>query len=157
MSEAVVWSDGAHLNIGVEDAAKAIIGGQEQPEPITDEQFESMIWNAPIHENLGYNGGGNAMARIILEAYEKYPELQDLADEYVYLGDTLMTDNPIVLNVTLYDVLKKLHDTNSPEYKFVMVELTGFMFGWALNAARKIRGLSPMQNPALMVLGTKGE
>lgn len=33
------------------------------------------------------------------------------------------------------------------------MDLTGFMEGWAMNAVRKMRNLSPIGNPAILVIG----
>lgn len=154
-------TDGAHLNISADDAMGTIVGGKEQPEPMTNAEFEDMIRSAPImsaeDSEFDYGNCSNACARIVLEAYEDYPQLQDLPEKHELLRDAtgdIDWNNPIRLNITLYDVLKQLHDENSNEYRFVLSELTGFMWGWAVNAARKIRGLDPVPNPALLTIST---
>jgi len=153
-------TDGAHLNIGAEKAVETILGGEDEPEHLTDEQFEQMIRTAPIKPDLGYDEGSNACARIVLEAYEKYPQLQDLPEEHIYLkfanGKTDL-DNFYSINTTLYDVLRKLYDDDSYEYRWVFSELTGFMWGWAVNAARKVLGLGAVPNPALITIELKTE
>ena len=148
-------NDGAHLNIGAESAMKKIVGGEELPEPMTNEEFEQSIRTAPIEEGLGYDGGANACARIILETYEKYPELQHMTDSRTYLHGAdgeIDWNNAIATNTTFTDVFNKLHPEGTPEHDLVIVELSGFMWGWAINAARKILGLGPLPNPALMTI-----
>ena len=44
-------------------------------------------------------------------------------------------------------------DEASPERK-VMMELTGFMWGWAYNAAARVLGLNAQPNPAIVEIGT---
>lgn len=55
----------------------------------------------------------------------------------------------VVLNVNLYDVVKQLH----PEYQPLFDDLTGFMWGWAVNAARHILKLGAVPNPAIITVG----
>lgn len=148
-------TDGAHTYIGADNALKTILGG-EDPEPNVEEplDFETRVRTIQIDpvEDLGYDGGATATARLILEAYEKYPQLTELSDSNVYLhnGDEegkIDWNNPIVLNVTLYEVIKKLY----PQYyDGLFTALTGFMWGWAVNAARTILDLGPLPNPAIM-------
>lgn len=154
--------DGAHLNIGAERAMKTIVDGKEQPPAMTDEEFEAMVRNAPISGELSYESASSAAARIVLEAYEEYPQLRELSDECVYLRDSngnIEWGNEggkmIHLNVTLYDVIKKLHKEGTAE-RDVLVDLTGFMWGWAMNAARKILGLGPVPNPAMWTICAGG-
>lgn len=148
-------NDGAHMNIGAESALGAVLGSEETPERMTDEEFERVIRTAPIAPGLGYEGGANACARIILDAYEAYPELQDMTDSRTYLhladGD-IDWSNPISTNRTLTDVIKRLYPEGTPEHDHVIVDLTGFMWGWAVNAARKVLGLGPVPNPALVTI-----
>ena len=152
-------ADGAHLNIDAEGAMMTIVGGKEAPTPMTDEEFESMIRNASTEGDLDYGTMCNATARLILEAYEKHPQLQDMTDEREYLRNPdgkVDWGNPISTNTTLTDVINKIHDKDSDGYKNVLSDLTGFMWGWAVNAARKILNLGPLPNPALMTFTTKG-
>lgn len=150
-------TDGAHQGIDAESAMKFIVGGEDHPEQMSDEEFEQMIRKAPLEGDLDYSGGANAMARILLEALEKHPQLRDLPDGHEYLmtsdGQIFRTDegwSPIALNVDLYDVIKRLH----PEHQETIFDnLTGFMWGWAVNASRKILGLGPVPNPAIMTIG----
>ena len=152
-------ADGAHLNMGAESAMKAIVGGKE-PESMTDEGFEKTIRTAPMGEDgFDYDTCSEACARLVLEAYEKYPVLQDLPMESRYLtfaNGKADFDNFYSLDTTIYDVMRKLYDDDSNEYKLIFSPLYGFMRGWAVKAARKILGLGPLPNPALMTFTTKG-
>jgi len=144
--------DGAHLNIGAEEGMKANIAGEE-PHPMTDEEFEQMVREAPIPGD-SYSGQANATAKLILEMYEEYPQTRELPEEREYLRDLdghVDWNDPIYLNVTLYDVTKKAY----PQHHELFLDLTGFMWGWAVNAARKILGLGPLPNPALMTISVE--
>ncbi len=148
------WSDGAHLNIPANDAMKAAIGGEDTT-VMTDADFEQMIREAPLGlpmSDYDYGTYSNAVARIVLEAYETYPQLQTISDEHVYLqdaeGNTLWEPpGPIALNKSLYDIIKMIYE----EHEEFFMEMSGFQWGWAMNAARKVLGLGAVPNPALVV------
>lgn len=145
-------TDGAHLNIGANDAMKFVVGGGDRPKPMTDAEFEASIRTAPYESEFDYGTSSNAIARSVLEAYEKYPQLRDLSIDHLYLHDEhgdIDWSNPIVLNVELYDVMKKLHPEGSL-VRELYAGMSGFMWGWAVNAARKVLGLGPMPNPAIL-------
>jgi hypothetical protein len=57
----------------------------------------------------------------------------------------------IVLIPGLYDALKKLY-ADRPEALAVLSDLTGFMWGWACNAALRCIDQPPAPNPALLML-----
>ena len=148
-------SDGAHLGIDAKSALGVILGGKEEPEGKEPIEFEKMVRFAPLGpvKELDYGGGANATARLVLEAYENYPQLTELSDSWVYLrglDGKIDWDKPIVLNVTLYEVVKKLN----PEHQELFSSLTGFMWGWAVNAARSILDLGPLPNPAIVEAGS---
>ncbi len=150
--------DGAHLHVGAEEAMKAVIGGGE-PTQMTDAEFESMIRTATIipegDAGFDYDTCSLACARLVLDAYEKYPILQTVPTEARYLklanGESDW-ENFYAIDTTLYDVMRKLYDDDSDEYKHVFIGLSGFMWGWAVNAARTVLGLGPVPNPALIEL-----
>lgn len=155
-------TDGAHLNVGAANAMKTILGGDE-PEPMTDEEFEAMIREAPLSPGMwDYGAYANATARIVLEAYERWPQLQEMADTHVYLSDSNgFADwnvngigSAVVLNRTLYDVIKQIYPEH---YEAIFIELSGFQWGWAVNAARKILDLGPLPNPAIVTIGVGRE
>ena len=155
-------SDGADIGVGAERALGTILGGEDQPseeERETREQMEGRIRNAPISAD-GYDGAATACARIILEAYEEYPVLRNHPTEGVYLTDQAgqmvwfeeHKKQAVVTIPGLVDVLKQLHE-QEPEKLAVFSDLTGFMWGWAVNAARHVLGLDPKPNPAILEIG----
>lgn len=120
--------DGADLNMAADGAVKAALGG-EQPERMSDEDFAAMIRGA---SNAGsYGGCANVIARGMLEHLERHPE-------------------SAILDVFgLYDATKS--DPLTPQtVRDAMAESTGFMAGWAANAARHILKLNPVANPAII-------
>lgn len=157
--------DLAHQNVDAATAMKLNVGGGEVPEGASDSEFEERIRGASLAitadgSGEGYSSFADATARVILEAYEEYPQLRDLSGEPDYLkGKNGRVDwsNPIALNVTLGNVIDKLHPKGSQVHDQILAELTGFQWGWAVNAARKILGLGPVPNPALWEFRVKGE
>lgn len=157
-------TDGAHLGVGAERAIETILGGKEQPkesEKQTPEQMLASIREAPISTE-SYGGTALACARVILEAYERYPVLKGHPTETQYLrgpdGKSVFVDDGLVpLTYDLHDVLKRLHpDEDGPERQ-VLSDLTGFMWGWAVNAVRYALGDPPQGNPALMTVRTESK
>ena len=123
--------DGADLNMPADGAMKAVLGG-EQPERLDDAAFAQKIRTAErVHS---YDGCATRCARLVLEYLESHPE--------AHAKDA---------NGDLYDLVKA---SVSPEdRKEVMGELTGFMWGWAVNAARHVLKLKPVPNPAIITIG----
>ncbi len=146
-------TDGAHLNIGAESAMKTILGSKDEEEPLSAEAFEKKIREATIldGDDFDYDAASAFTARLVLEAYERYPMLRDHSDNTEYLtgkDGKIDWNNPIPTNRTLYEIIKRIY----PEHLSVFRDLTGFMWGWAVNAARNILDLGPLPNPALMTL-----
>ncbi len=152
--------DGASLGIMPERALGTIFRGDDQPtedEKLSPEEFETKIRVAPI-ESRSYDGASLAMARIIVDAVEKYPCLRGVPMESVYLRDKDEKmvwfedrESPSVhIRAGMYDVLKDIFpDEACPERK-VMQGLSGFMWGWAYNAAAQVLKLEAQPNPAIM-------
>jgi hypothetical protein len=153
--------DGAHLGVNAERAIETILGGEPQPvaeEKQTPEQMLDAI-RAASGTPSDYGGAATSYARVILEAYEKYPELRNVPLESVYLrgGDGMMVwtegGSAVVLRPDIYSVLKQLHPDKDCWQRRVMSGLSGFMVGWANNAVRYALGDPPVANPALVEIG----
>lgn len=149
-------SDLAHFAIDAETAFKANINGATKEERetarISTELFEARIREAPLVGDLSYSSCAEAIARVMLEAYETYPQLRTLSDTHVYL-EPIDWANPVYLNVTFTDILYKLHPQGTDIRDDVLDTASGFMWGWAVNAARSILGLGSLPNPALLKIG----
>jgi hypothetical protein len=130
--------DGADLNMPAEGAMRAALGGP-QPERLSDEEFEQHIRAAEPTDD--YGGIATYAARLVLEFLEAHPEHSDTpieaegefrGREYVKVRDGL------------YDVMK---EAGVP---LAELDLTGFQWGWAANAARNVLGLEHQPNPAIV-------
>jgi hypothetical protein len=159
-------SDGAHLGVGAERALKTILGGE--PAPTADEcesveQMRARILSAPI-EAKTYDGAATACARLILEAWKQYPQLAELPHETIYLrdahGQMVWRDgvDPACVRLVpgLHDALKQLY-ADRPDALAVLRDLTGFMWGWAVNAALRCIDQPPAPNPALLTVAGEAE
>lgn len=154
-------SDGAHLGVTADRALETILGGKPSPnedEQRTPEQMLDMIREAET-EPKDYGACALAYARILLEAYETYPQLRDHPTETVYLtgGDGQLVFSPdgglVALVPDIYEVLKRLHPDEDSWQRKIMSDLTGFMVGWAVNAVRYALGDPPRPNPAILTIG----
>jgi hypothetical protein len=147
--------DGADLNMPAEQAMRAVLGG-DQPERLTDEDFERMIRTAA--PGGGYDGTANYAARLVLEFLETHPEHRgtpiEAEGEFQINGrkaepwELRDADGPrpeyVKIRDGLYDVMK---EAGVP---LADLDLTGFMWGWAANAARHVLGLRAQPNPAIV-------
>lgn len=150
-------SDGAHLGISAEEAMKAAIGGVEPTTVETVGEMRDRILSTTIDEATSYDGTATYMAKIIIEAFMADPALAQVPTENVYEEDangrlvfnaagglTLVTDG-------LWTVLKA---RMSPADLAAVEGMTGFMWGWAVNAARRCVELPPVPNPAIITIGS---
>ena len=148
--------DGADLGVGVERALGTVLGGKPQPseeEKETVEQMRERILAAPI-ECASYDGTATACARLILQAWEKYPNVRDVPSENEYLRGTdgkAVLDPWVSTTKDLHSVLNGIYEKDEAATR-VLGGLTGFMWGWAVNAARRCEGLGPVRNPAIVEL-----
>ena len=116
--------DGANLGVDAETSCKAILGG-EQPkksEMRTPEQMRVYIMSAPDSYEDGQKGYGEASLW--------------LARQYLILLDEGFESE-------LYDEVKKRQGGRDMDF-------TGFMVGWAENAARYVKGKPEKPNPAII-------
>jgi len=148
--------DGADLGVDAKRALGVVLGGDEQP---TEEERKSVaemretLLAAPI-ESTSYEGTANACARLILEAWEKYPNVRDVPSENEYLrgpdGKTVL-EPWVSITKDLHPVLKEIYKDNKAATA-VLSDLTGFMWGWAVNAARRCSDMPQVPNPAIVTI-----
>jgi hypothetical protein len=132
-------SDGAHEGILPTRAMHTIVGGDPAPAPdegLSAEQMRAWIESAPDAPE-SYDDCARRAAHLILLHWKQYPEHAQ-ADPYA-----------------LYDHIK----ASSPDIKqkIKALELTGFQWGYAVNAARRVNELPPQRNPALIEIHVDGE
>jgi len=116
--------DGANLGVNAEKSCKAVLGG-EQPKKEdmrTPEQMREYLMSAPESYEEGQISYGEAA--------------RWLARQYLILLDENYQDD-------LYSEVKRRQDGRDMDF-------TGFMVGWAENAARYCKHLPEKPNPAII-------
>lgn len=144
-------TDGAHLGVGAERALKTILGGEPQPAPEerqTAEQMRDEILATTVDPHT-YGGTANYAAKLILEWLLADPLRAQGPAENVYDngpdGQMLWVDgHAVVKERGWYDLMK------ADGIALDTLDLTGFMWGWAVNAARRCLELPPVPNPAII-------
>jgi hypothetical protein len=168
-------SDGADLGVEAGRALGAILGGKEPPtedEQQTKEQMLERILavsdpceGTPVHEREfaedmgGYSYAADCIAKafLILEADD--PGLLDRTPEpYTYPDDYEIEDLRGKSFERSGDSLAwEALMERWPDFDDWLGGATGFMVGFAFNAARHVKDLAPVQNPALMTITSPGE
>lgn len=114
-----------------EQGLKAVLGGVDVDKmnrregAMTPAQMRAYIKAAPKEKNVSYSDEARRFAKVVLERADKDPE------EFLRLSDKG------------YDFFK---DTDKD------CDLTGFMYGWAVNAVRYVLSSQPVPNPAVVTL-----
>ncbi len=150
--------DGADLGFGAEAGMKAVMGGEQPKKGMSPAEMRAYLEKA--HDPSSYDGCANVCARIVLGVLERHPEAQSLpADrdvEWPKKADGSMDWDapPIVLREGVYEFIQRVEpETYATHKAAVFSELTGFMWGWAVNAARYALELPPVPNPAIVTIG----
>lgn len=142
-------SDGAHMGVGAERALGTILGGEEQPEP--EERMDPVKMRAEIEAQEGpsdYNGTAMYAAKLILHYFLDDPARAQYPNETEYEKNADgSTDFSRVKTPDLYARMK------ADGIDLAALDLTGFMWGWAVNAARYCVELPPVPNPAIVTIG----
>lgn len=173
----MTMSDGAHMGVRAERTLQTILGDAEQPteeEKQTPEQMYAWLKSAADASEFeqgeataeSYDEACRVTARAVLEHLEKHPEHMyhrpdgitesrhdqppedEIADDpregWMQLSEDFWMR---YTSPSLYDLMKD-QGAKIPE------GLTGFMWGWACNAARYALKLGPFDNPALLEIDT---
>lgn len=117
-----------------EEGLKAVLGGENidkinrREGAMTPGEMRRYIESAPDTKDVSYSDESRRFARLVLTEADKNPDL--------FLSNSRKFS----------DKLFEGGDYN----------LTGFMFGWAVNAVRYVLGTNPIQNPAVISLSPEG-
>jgi hypothetical protein len=152
-------SDGAHLGVSAERALATILGGE--PSPSQDEQMDAetfRTWILTANRDDSYGETARLCARYLLEYLGAHPEDMRLPIHRTYDWDRARAElgrSPdTVEEMERYRTGDGLFDraaASNPRLK--EMDLTGFMVGWAFNAARRCLELPPAPNSALLTVG----
>lgn len=143
-------SDGAHLGVSADRALKTVLGGE--PSPAEDEQMGVIEFRDYImgpDEPLDYGECARRVARAILEFWMEDPKRATIPAEPVY---ETSPDGRLVFNADggLNLVTPGLYDVMKADGVYIEEGISGFQWGWAVNAARRCVELPPVANPAIV-------
>lgn len=148
-------SDGASLGVKPERALGTIIGGKDQPddsEKMSPAEFTQWIRSAPTladyletRGSFSYDETSRVMAATIVLYWEATGDEGPDDTQFATKDGQIDFFTPVVPG--LYERMKT--------YGLPLneMDLTGFMWGWALNAAKTVKGIQPGGNPALLEIG----
>jgi hypothetical protein len=155
--------DGAHLGVNAKRALDTILGGK--PSPAADEQMDAETfrnWILTADREDSYGEKARLCARYLLEYLTAHPEHSQLPLDNTYDYDRAQAELgrwPNGLGEMerfrsadgVWDYAAATHP------KLREMDLTGFMVGWAFNAARRCLEIPPAPNPALLTIGGSDE
>ena len=105
-----------------------------------------------------YDGCGNRAGGLVLEFMERHPDAATMpADSEYDWTDFDGEGMPPIKTVGLYEYMKEAEPEWYKAHENVWSNLTGFLWGWAVNAARYSLDLPPVANPAIMTINIGDE
>jgi hypothetical protein len=155
-----VSDDGADLGMTAQDGMEAALGSDEPKQERSPAEFRAMI--EADQDPRTYSGCANATALALLGLMEARPELAtwpaEVEGAFFYKGTNNLIPrgqhipyNAEYRRVDDRDLYSELKRTR-PDLIRVFEELTGFQWGWAVNAAKTILGQPPVPNPAIVTI-----
>ena len=148
--------DGAHLGYGAEAAMRGVIGGEEPPKRMDVTEMREYIMAAP--ESAGnYDDCARIAAKVVLGVLDTHPQAVNMPADSKHEwpkkpdGSTDWDAEPTITELGLYEFIR---DSVPDAYaRLDDLGLTGFQWGWAVNAARRCCELPPVPNPAILEIG----
>ena len=160
--------DGAASGLTASEALGIVLGGEdpeEKPRPSQQEYLDSCAmphkWTpAAIDAFLDYSAdGGRAYAecgriigKLILDFLRDHPECENMPAENQHDWSNFHGEGiPPIAVEGLWGYIERVDVQRGK--KMNACGPTGFMVGWAVNAARTAMGWGPVANPALFTIG----
>ncbi len=144
-------SDGAQQGITPERALGTILGGEPAPsedEGMSREAMETRIMAAPYPPET-YDDAALGMARFILTTLRAHP---DIATHPVEMELDMKNSTPDNIIVTCKGWSGLLKEVDPEGYARACSGISGFQWGYAVNAARYVLDLHEVANPALVTV-----
>jgi hypothetical protein len=143
-------SDGANHGITAGRALDTILGGEPPPkkdEGMTPAQMREFLEHGTAKD--AYSDASRVTGAIILAFLDAHPNLRHLQADDVY---HFPKDSKGEYEITALGLIGAM------ELAGVKIDdgLTGFMYGWAVNAAKYALGAPPVANPALLTVEFDG-
>lgn len=144
--------DGADMGITAGRALKTVLGGEPSPSPdegMTPQEMAAYLESVPLTP-ADYDDAGRACGRIVLKYLRAHPEdaMLPANGEYKFNG---YENIPLIVTPGIHDQMKQ----KAPELAKGLrgLGLTGFLFGWGVNAAMYALDLPSVPNPAIVTIG----
>jgi hypothetical protein len=154
-------SDGAHAGVDAERALGTILGGEPAPDETGEKTMSPVEMRAKLEaqeQPEGYDGTATYAGKLILHFLLDDPSRASIPNENVYDREAFRRDgkpwdkfSDYIVQAGLYEVMR---DAGEPWAEVTRLDLTGFMWGWAVNAARYCVELPPVPNPAIITVGS---
>ena len=133
---------------------KAVLGGEQPKRRMTTMEQRAYLESAPDRPE-SYDDGARLAGKLVLEFLERHPEASEMPAENQGEFGRLPDGEPNwedyrVIREGLYDYMKKAESVWFVDHTTAFDGLTGFMWGWAVNAARRCLELLPVENPAIV-------
>lgn len=122
--------DGAAAGYKASDAMKSVLGNAEEKPSMRADEMTAYLEAAPDDPQT-YDDAARHAGKLVLHYLRAHPDAARLGA--YELDDAMEHDG-----VTIYGL-----------------GLTGFMWGWAVNAARRCLELDSVPNPAILVIGER--
>lgn len=138
--------DGAQLGISAQDGMHAALGGTEDPPRKTIGEMVAVIMATDGPSD--YSGTSNYAAKLIILWLLEDPQRAQGPTEDVYATkENGEKDYNTVAQAGWYALMK------ADGVPLGDLGLSGFMWGWAVNAARAAMELPEVPNPAIVTIG----
>jgi hypothetical protein len=147
--------DGAHLGYGMAAALSGAIGGDTPKKRMDVTEMREYIESAP-DEPKDYDECGRVIAKLVLRFLERHPEASDMPAESAHEwpkkpdGSTDWDAKPTITRMGLFEYIEQAEPGYGGD---VFGDMTGFQWGWGVNAARRCLELPPVSNPAILTIG----
>lgn len=145
-------TDGAHLGVNAKRALDTILGGEPSPtaeERQTAEEMRAEIMALTECPNT-YEGTASWTAKLILEWLLANPSRAQEPSEMEYDWDADPDRGADGMKPGFTKALGWYEQMKRDGIDLADLGLSGFMWGWAVNAARRCLELPPVPNPAII-------
>lgn len=140
------------MGVGAERALQTILGGEDQPsadERTTPQQMAAYLLSASS-EAHSYDEGARLAGRIVLEYLQMHPEDAALPADDKHEWPNGWDAPSVIVAPGIHGQMER-KEPGAIE-KLRSLGLTGFMWGWAVNAAKYALDLPPVANPAIVTI-----
>jgi hypothetical protein len=106
--------------------------------------------HAAPDEPASYNDAGRAAGKLVLEYLTRHPEDRYLPAEARHEWPNGLGEPAVEVAPGIYDNMKR----SEPDLatRLDNLDLTGFLWGWGVNAAKYALELPPVANPAILTV-----